>query len=157
MPKTKVLSLLERAAGGGAELIALERRSGALVEEVRSVECVVAEKFVDRAVKLIGAGLRDDDDLAAGMLAEFGAVVVALHVEFAHGVDAEQLAAGPAGLHVVFGGAGEFDAVEQKKILLRAIAETAKLLAVVELEMPVPPVFCEVKLTMPGFSVRSRS
>ena len=61
-------------------------------------------------------------DLAAGALAEFGAVVVALHVEFADGVDAEQLPAGPAGLHVVFGGAGVFDSIEQKKILLRAIA-----------------------------------
>src|ERR1700687_18905 len=56
------------------------------------------------------------------MLAEFGTVGVALHIEFAHGVDAEKHAAGAAGLHVVFGGAGVFDAVKEKEILLRAIA-----------------------------------
>src|SRR5690349_10445665 len=71
---------------------------------------------------LIAAGLRDDDDLAAGMLAEFGAVGITLHIEFAHGVDAQQRAAGASGLHVVFGGAGVFDSVQQKQILLRAIA-----------------------------------
>ena len=112
----------DRAAGGGAELIALKRRSGALVEEVGSVERVVAEEFVNRAVEIIGAGLRGDDDLPAGVLAEFGAVVVALDVEFANGIDAEELAAGSAGSHVVFGGAGEFDAVEEEEILLRAVA-----------------------------------
>ena len=112
----------DRAACGSAELIALEWRSGALVEEAWSIERVVAEKFVDGAVEIVGAGLRGDDDLPAGMLAEFGAVVVALDVEFADGIDAEQLAAGPAGRHVVFGGAGEFDAVEEKDILLRAVA-----------------------------------
>src|ERR1700685_3503074 len=56
------------------------------------------------------------------MLAEFGAVIVALYVELADGVNAEKLAAGSAGRHVVFGGAGEFDAIEQEEILLRAIA-----------------------------------
>src|ERR1700733_14498211 len=61
------------------------------------------------------------------MLAEFGAVIVALHVEFADGIYAEELAAGSAGRHVVFGGAGEFDAVEKKKILLRAIAVDGKI------------------------------
>ncbi len=56
------------------------------------------------------------------MFAEFGAVIVALDIEFAHGIHAEELAAGSAGSHVVFCGAGEFDAVEQEEILLRAIA-----------------------------------
>jgi hypothetical protein len=110
------------ASGGRAELIALERRSGPLIEKVGRVERVVAEKFVNRTVKTVGAGLGSDDDLAAGMLAEFGAVVVALDIEFANGVDAEELTARSAGLHVVFGSAGEFDPVEKKNILLRAIA-----------------------------------
>jgi hypothetical protein len=35
--------------------------------------------------------------------------------------------------------------------------DTEKLFAVVELETPVPPVFSQVKLTIPGFSGRSRS
>ncbi len=112
----------ERTACGSAELVALERRSGALVEEIGGIEGVVAEEFKDGAVPLIAAGLRDDDDLAAGMLAEFGAVGVALDVKFSHSVDAEQRPAGAAGLHVVFGGAGVFDAIEEKEILLRAIA-----------------------------------
>jgi hypothetical protein len=34
---------------------------------------------------------------------------------------------------------------------------TEKLLAVLEFEIPVPPVFCEVKFTIPGFSGSSRS
>src|SRR5712692_11586455 len=109
-------------AGGGAELVALEGCSGALVEEVGGIEGVVAQEFERGAVPLIAAGLRDDDDLTAGMLAEFGAIGIALHVEFANGVHAEQHAAGAAGLHVVFRSAGVFDAVEQKQILLRAIA-----------------------------------
>ena len=57
-----------------------------------------------------------------GRLPILGAVGIALHVEFAHGVDAQQHATGSAGLHVVLGGAGVFDAVQQEEILLRAIA-----------------------------------
>src|ERR1700722_18033448 len=56
------------------------------------------------------------------MLNEFGAVIVALDVEFAVGVNAEELAAVSAGSHVVFGGAGEFDSIQKKEILLGAIA-----------------------------------
>ena len=61
------------------------------------------------------------------MFAEFRTVGVALHVEFANGVNTEQHAAGTSGLHVVFGGSGEFDAVEQKDILLRAISGDGKI------------------------------
>src|SRR4029079_7588895 len=45
-----------------AELIVSERglRVGLDIEEVASVECVVAEKLEDRAVKIVGAGLGDD-------------------------------------------------------------------------------------------------
>jgi len=60
-------------------------------------------------------------------------------------------------LHVVLGGSGVFDTVEKKDVLLGRLPLTAKLLAVVELEMPVPPVFWEVKLTTPGLSVSRRS
>src|SRR6267154_6017744 len=70
---------------------------------------------------LIAAGLGDDYYLVAGMFAEIGAVGVALHVKFADGVNAQQHAAGAARLHVVFGGAGVLDSVEEKDILLRAI------------------------------------
>src|SRR5262249_16235145 len=57
----------------------------------------------------------------AGVFAEFGAVVISQDVEFADRFDSEELAAGSAGSHVVFGGAGEFDAVKEKEILLRTI------------------------------------
>jgi len=125
----KSLIRAKRAAGGGAELVALERRGGALVEKVGGVQCVVAEEFEDGAVPLIGAGLREDYNLAAGMFAEFGAVRVSLHVEFADGVHAEQHAAGATGLHIVFGGAGVLDAVEEKEILLRAVTLDGKVIA----------------------------
>ncbi len=119
----------EGAAGGSAELVALERWSRALVEEIGRVERAIANKFKDRAMPLIAAELRDDDNLAAGMLAEFGAIGVALHIKFAHGVHAEQHAAGAAGLHIVFGGAGILNAIEEKEILLRAIALDGKIIA----------------------------
>src|SRR6202008_1213089 len=66
--------------------------------------------------------------LGAGMLAEFGAVGVALHVKFADGVDTEQHAAGSAGLHVVFGGAGILNTVEKENILLGAIAGDGEII-----------------------------
>src|SRR5712675_2795246 len=100
------LASAERAAGGGTELIALERRCGALVEEVGRVEHVVAQEFKYCAMPLIAAGLGDDYDLGAGMFAEFGAVGITLDVEFAYGVDTKQHAAGAPGLHVVLGGSG---------------------------------------------------
>src|SRR5580700_3102157 len=114
--------VVQRAADGGAELVALERWSGAWIEEIGGVEGVVAEKFIRGAVPLVAAGLRDDNDLSAGVLAEFSAVGIALDAEFAHGLDAEEHAAGSARLHIVFGGAGVFHAIEQEEILLRAIA-----------------------------------
>src|ERR1700676_637909 len=120
---------LDGPAAGYSELIALKGRGVALIEEVGSIERVVAEEFENGAVPLIGAGLRDDGDLAAGALAVLGAVGIALHVEFADGFDAEKLAAGAAGLHIVFCGAGVFDAVEQEEILLRALTADGKIVA----------------------------
>ena len=63
------------------------------------------------------------------MFAKFGAVRIALHVEFPHGLHSQQHAARAARLHVVFGCAGEFDAVEQKEILLRAIAGDSEIIS----------------------------
>ena len=72
--------------------------------------------------KSIGAGGGDDADLRAVALAVGGAVGVGDHVEFAHCVDAEQLAAGAAGRDVDERGAGVFDAVEEEEIVLRTAA-----------------------------------
>src|SRR5262249_24804704 len=125
----KSLVAKDGAATGHAELIALKGRSVALIEEIRSVEDVVAEEFEDRAVPLIGAGLRNDDHLAAGALAVFGAVGIALDVELADGFDAEEHAGSAAGLHVVFGGAGVFGAIGQKEILLGTLAADGEVVA----------------------------
>src|SRR5579859_1329521 len=73
-------------------------------------------------VQLVASGPRDDENLGAGTFAKFRAVRIALDVEFAHSVDAQQHAAGSSGRHVVFGGTGEFHAVEEELILLRAVA-----------------------------------
>ena len=80
-------------------------------------------------MQLVGARLRDDQHLRAGPFAVLRAVGIAQHVEFAHRVHAQQLLAGAAGLHVVFGRAGEFDAVQQEQILLRAIAGDREIIA----------------------------
>ena len=112
----------DRAAGGCAEDVAFEMRDVAVIEEVASVERAVAHEFVGGAVELVGSVGGDDVDLRAGTLAVFGAVGVFDDGKFADGVDAEQLTAEAAGRVVDFGGAGEFDAVEEKEILLRAAA-----------------------------------
>ncbi len=72
--------------------------------------------------KLIGAGGGDDADLRAVALAVAGAVGVGCHVELAHCIDAEQLAAGAAGRDVDERSAGVFNAIEQEEIVLRAAA-----------------------------------
>jgi len=112
----------DSATERSTELIALERRGAALIEVISGIESGIADKFVHGTMPQVGTRLSDDNDLAARVLAELGAVGVALHVEFTDGVDAKELTAGAAGSHIVFSGAGEFDAVEQKYILLRTIA-----------------------------------
>ena len=106
---------------------------------------------------LVRARLGHDPYLPARPLAVFGAVGVAQHVEFPHRIDAQQLLAGSSGLHVVFRRAGVLDAIQQKQILLRPIAGDREIVSRVEFDTPMPPVFSAVKLTMPGFSVSSKS
>ncbi len=115
------LVLLDRAAQRDAELVALKARNGIRVEEVAGVEVVVAQEFVERSVQLIGSGLGDDQNLAAGTLAVLGAVGIGEQVEFPHRVHAQQLLAGAAGLHVVFRRARELHAIQQEQILLRPV------------------------------------
>src|SRR4029077_13448202 len=112
----------EWPAKRSAKLIPLKERSGALVEEIGRIECVVAQKLEGRSVELVAAGSGGNNDLTAGALAKLGAIGVPLHIEFAHCVDAQHHAARPAGLHVVFGGAGVLDAIQKENILLGAIA-----------------------------------
>src|ERR1700682_264615 len=58
------------------ELVSLKRRSRTLVEIVRCVESIVAKILKDRAVPLVCSGLSDNGNLAARVLAVFGAVGV---------------------------------------------------------------------------------
>ena len=81
--------LLDRAAERTAEHVALERRNRAVVEVVAGIERAIAQEFVGVAVKLVGAGGGDDVDLRAGTLAVGGAVAIADHGKFAHGIDAK--------------------------------------------------------------------
>ena len=67
-------------------------------------------------------GLRDDADLAPRLLAVLGAVGVPQDVEFPHRVDAQQLPAGAARRHVVFGRARELHAIQQKQVLLGPVS-----------------------------------
>ena len=80
-------------------------------------------------MEVVGSGAGDDDDLRAGTLAVLGSIGVAEDVEFLDGFDTEQLLAGAAGLHVVLGGSGEFDAVKEEEILLRAVAGDGEIVA----------------------------
>ena len=109
----------ERTSDGGAELIALERRSGTLIEEIGRVESVVAQEFECGSVPLIAPRSSDDYHLTAGALTQFCAVGVALHVKFADCVHAQQHAARATWLHVILRSARVLDPVEQEKILLR--------------------------------------
>ena len=70
----------------------------------------------------VGSGGGDDGDLRALPLAVGGGVRVCDDVELAHGLDAEELAAGAAGGDVDERCSGVLDAVEQVEIVLRAAA-----------------------------------
>ena len=110
------------AAERCAELVALKLGNRALVEVVARIECAVANELKCCAVQLIGARSGDDADLRAVAFAVGGAIGVGRHVELAHRIDAEQLAARSAGRHVDERRTGVFDAVQQKQIVLRAAA-----------------------------------
>ena len=117
----------QRPAERRTKLIALKWRSRALVEEIRSIEGIVPQEFEGGAMPTVRAGASRDEHLGAGVLAKFRAVRIALHVELAHGIHAQQHAARPSRLHVVFGRAGEFHSVEQEQVLLRAVAGDGKI------------------------------
>ena len=68
-------------------MVSAKGRRGTGVKEVSRVQRIVAEKFKYRAMPGIGSGLRDDDDLGAGMFAELRAVGIAQNIELPHGID----------------------------------------------------------------------
>src|SRR6202035_1026177 len=98
--KKEDLVAADGAAERAAEVVALELGDLLLIEVVACIERAVAQEFVGGAMQLIGAASGDDADLRALAFAEGGGVGVAGDVELAHGIDAEQLAAGAAGRDV---------------------------------------------------------
>ena len=113
---------VERSANRRTELVALKGRGRALIEEISSVERVVAQEFIRAAVPLVTAGLGDDYHLRARVLAEFGAIGIALHIKFAHRINAKEHPARSPRLHVVLRGPRVFHSIKQKQILLRTIS-----------------------------------
>ena len=114
--------LLDGPAQRAAELVALVRWHDALGEIIGSVKVVVAQEFKQRTVKLVAARLGDDNYLAARALAVFGAVGIAQDIELPHCIDAQQLLAGAARLHIILRRARVLHTIQQEEILLRAIA-----------------------------------
>ena len=82
---------LEGATGRASELISAEGRNRSLVEGSRRIESAVAQELKNGAVKLIRSGLGDNADLRSGALAVFGGISIGEHVEFADGVDPQQI------------------------------------------------------------------
>ncbi len=87
--KKKTISF-EWAAGSRSELISSKGRNGSVVERAGGIEGAVSHKFKNRAMKIIGPGLRDDADLRSGALAIFGGVGIGEHIKFADGIDTQQ-------------------------------------------------------------------
>ena len=80
-------------------------------------------------MKHIASRLGHDDDLRAGTLSVLRAITVAQDVELPHRVHTQHFLAGSTGLHVVLGRAGKLHAVQQEKILLRAISRDREIIA----------------------------
>src|SRR5712664_3039527 len=108
-------------------LVVAEEES--LVFPKRSTESAIAEEFEGGSMPPIASRSSDDNHLSAGALAEFRAVGVAQHIQFADRVHAQQHAAGAAWLHVVLSGSGVLDSVEEEQILLRAIAGNREIVS----------------------------
>ena len=114
------------SAQRAAEITSPERRDAAAVEKIPRVEGAVAQEFVRAAVKLIGAGGRNNSHLCARPLPVFGAVGVAEHVKLPDSINPEQLAACSARGEVDFRGARVFDSVQQKNAFLGTPAGDCK-------------------------------
>ncbi len=80
-------------------------------------------------MQLVRAGGGDDIDLGAGAFPVFGAVGVLDDGEFPHRVHAQKLPARPSRCVVDLRRAGEFHAVQEVEILLRAAARNRKHIA----------------------------
>ena len=122
----------DRTADGVAEVVLLELRLGVCrIEEVASVENIVAAEVVDVAVELVGAGLGFDFDGAGSVASVLRAVVRGEDFDFGDGVDAGiDVQRGVAAVvHVVA-------AVELPVVVFRAAAVEAERHAAVDADLP---------------------
>src|SRR5262249_59145991 len=74
--------LLKRGGGERSAVVVLHQMVVAHGAEGGGVHRAVAQKFVDRAMKPAGAGVRDDVDLAAAGAAHVGGVTAGFDLEF---------------------------------------------------------------------------
>src|SRR5262245_27886514 len=89
-PGRRLLRQPNRAADRAAELIHAKRRllaPRAIVEKVVGVEGVVAQEFVERAMRVLAARTRRDVDDAAAEAPELRRDVIAFDLEFLRGFD----------------------------------------------------------------------
>ena len=93
-PEQEHLVLLDGASQSASKLMAYERRRAiGLIEEVASVQHVVAHILKNAPVELVGSRGGHNRDLTSGPFAILGAVGVGEDVEFPHRFHAEQLPA----------------------------------------------------------------
>src|SRR5262249_38617706 len=103
--KKERLVFPDRAAEAGAELVSAKRRiAGAVrlrrrIKVIARVQFVVAEKLVERAVGLVGAGLADGVQYSP-VSAELRAVRRGQRLEFCDGFDAQRTT-GCTGAHTM--------------------------------------------------------
>ena len=77
-------------------LIDRDGDAGAVVEEVVGVQSVVAQEFVSRAVKRVGARLGDEVHHAAAGMAELGLKAIGVHSELGDRFDRRRVGGDPA-------------------------------------------------------------
>jgi len=119
----------DRPSHRSAKLVPSKRRSIPPVEEIRSIQHVVAQKLERRSVPLIGSRLSNNQRLARRAACRIPLHRVAQHVEFAHRVHAEQHPARSSRLHVVLSGSGKLHSVKQKEILLGPVPGNSKVVS----------------------------
>src|SRR5260370_5064882 len=125
IPEQKRLIFLGWPSHGSAKLVPPKRWSIPLVEEIRRIQYVIAQKLECCPVPLICSRLRYDHHLPAGPLAEFGSVIVSLHTEFADCIDTAEHTTRSTRLHIVFSCAAVFDAVHSENALLWEITRNS--------------------------------
>ena len=84
--KEENLVLLNRAAQGSPKLVLRKVRGVIGFVERARVQDAVADEFINIAVHLVAAGLRDDIDLGAARSAELRRIAAGLDFEFLHSV-----------------------------------------------------------------------